>query len=351
MSGDVEMNAVVISDLHAHNNWPFSKTLPDGRNSRFVDLLNVLDQVKDFIERVKPKDLLILGDLTHRRHFINFALYNELMEKIYTLTERVNFTTILTGNHDLESDTVHSLYAFNHLPNTEVIDEPEVVVLGDSTPVYVVPYLPSPMAVSDAIVHAPTGMPLLSHYAAEGVKLETDYYLESPLKLGELGKFPLTLFGHVHRPSVHVNPRVIYVGAPMHFDFGDLGDRYMYHVTDLAMEGDGTFVAEPLDFPRFVTAVWPKLPVTERPGFLRLLDVPAGKIEEAKRAALDAGWLDVIALEGALPPEIREAIAGGLTINEDLLIAHIEKRCPDLLADEKARLLDEGLALLREARR
>jgi len=345
------MNAVVISDLHAHTSWPFSKTLPDGRNSRFADLLNILDQVRVFIETTKPTDLLILGDLTHRRHFINFALYNDLMAVIARLAAMVERTTILVGNHDLESNDVHSLYPYSFLPNTAVVEEPERVRLADGSDAYAIPYMPDPLAVAAAVEHAPSGIPLFAHYAAEGVPLESDYYLESPLKLGELGKFPLTLFGHVHRPSMHVNPRVIYVGAPLHFDFGDVGDRYMYYVTDLAMQGDGTVVAQPLDFPVFVTSMWPKLPVTERRGFLRLLDVPAGKIEEAKQAAVGAGWMDVVALEGALPPEIREAIAGGLAINDDLLRAHIAKRCPDLLTDEKQRLLDEGLALLQEARR
>ncbi len=40
------MISLVVSDLHAHAWTRFATTLPDGTNSRFAVLLDVLDQVE-----------------------------------------------------------------------------------------------------------------------------------------------------------------------------------------------------------------------------------------------------------------------------------------------------------------
>src|SRR3990167_9021581 len=86
------MNALVITDLHAHAAWPFSRPLPNGRSSRFQDLLNVLAQVEQRIEAEGVRDLIVAGDVTHRRHFVTFRLYNDLMAALARLAERVTRT-------------------------------------------------------------------------------------------------------------------------------------------------------------------------------------------------------------------------------------------------------------------
>ncbi len=340
------MNALVVTDLHAHTAWPFSKPLSNGRPSRFQDLLDVLDQVRGYVEQYKPDDLLILGDLTHRRHFISFSLYNDLMSAIYDLTVRVKQTTILVGNHDLESGAVHSLYPFSFLPNTIVIDRPRVVTLSDGVDaVYAVPYLDDPLAVSAAFQDAPSELPVLAHYAAEGVQLETDYWLESPLKIGELARFPLVLFGHVHKPSEQLDGQVVYVGAPMHFDFGDHGPRRALLVKN------GTWIPLPLTAPVFETARWPRLPRAEgQPGYLRIMDVPRGQLEEAKAYAVNLGWLDSVAYEAALPVEVRAALEQGLVVDEGLLRDYVRRRCPTMGQEDQEALVHDGIAYLQEAR-
>jgi len=340
---DGHMNLLFLTDLHAHTAWPFSRPLENGRPSRFQDLLNVLTQVEQVLERERITDLVLGGDLTHRRHFINFALYNDLMAAIWRLTVRVKATHILVGNHDYETDTTHSLYAFNFLPHTQVYDQPTQARLSTGEEVIMVPYLHDANRMAYTFEQIPP-LPVFGHYAAEGVPLETDYWLDMPLKLGELARFPRVIFGHIHKPSEQLDGRVINVGAPMHFDFGDHGPRYC-----LLLQGDQA-TRVPLEAPVFATVKWPRIPRSTVRGYLRILDVPGPKMVEAREAALDAGWMDAVALEGALPPEVREAITGGLVVDQALLAAYVQRRCPDLPAEEQVVLVEEGLGLLKEAR-
>lgn len=341
------MRAYVISDLHAHVGWPFSYTLPSGRPSRFQELLDVLTQVEQQLETRPVDDLLILGDLTHRRHFISFKLLNPLWDALHRLAERVKQTTILVGNHDYEDDQTHSLHVFRGLPNTVVVDQPRVVTLADGREaVFALPYLYDPRAVAEAVEKAPTGMPLIGHYGAEGCPLETDYWLDSPLKIGELARFPLVLFGHIHKPSEQLGGRVQNCGAIMSFDFGDHGQRG-------ALRVDGSSVERVwLQSPQMVTAKWPRVPLPPAEGgYLRLVDVPGEQVVAAQEEAARIGWRGCLPLERGLPEAVREAVLVGLVVNEQLLVDYVARTLPDLDAAEQRAVVAEGLAILEATRR
>ena len=340
------MNALILSDLHAHTSWPFSHPLPDGTPSRFQDLLNVLAQAERMMEENNVDALFLLGDLTHRRHFINFRLYNALLRQVARLTMRVKRAFLIPGNHDYEDTATHSLYAFAYLPNVTLVDEPRIVAAAHMNDILLVPWMPDVSRIVTAFERCPRTIGAMAHYAAEGAPMETDWWLESPLKLGEVGELPWTIFGHVHKPSEQLNGRVQYVGAPMHFDFGDHGPRGGLRYVDGIVERVW-FTA-----PQFATAKYPRIP---RPpaggGYLRITDVPAAEAVDVRTSALQMGWLDATTIEAALPPEIREAVLSGLILNEALLADYVRRRCPDMQPGEQALLVTEGLTLLQEARR
>lgn len=342
----IPWSALIVSDLHAHTAHPFSRPLPNGRPSRFQDLLDVLDSIETLARREQVSDLLILGDLTHRRHFINWRLYNALYRKLATLAATVERTTILAGNHDYEDETTHSLSVLMGLPNVHVIDEPFRPALSTGDRIQAIPYLHDPLAVSNALLAAPVGLPLVMHYAFEGVPLESDYWLPSPLKIGQASKFPIVFNGHIHKPSIQKvgSTDVVNVGAPMHFDFGDAGERYVT-LTDWK-----TYERVPLSAPTFHTAKWPRVPSPNGAGFLRILGVPKAKLVDAKEMAVKMGWTDAVALEESLPEAVREAISSGLVLDRALLERHVAKECPDLPADQQTELVDEGLYFLTKVR-
>ena len=329
------MKSLILTDLHAHMNFPFARPGADGLPDRFHDLMSILMQAATLIEQHVVDVLLLGGDLTHRRHAIPFRLFNALQARISLLTEMVKHTVILVGNHDYEDAETHSLAAFQYWPHVTVMAQPQMIGLGDDW--FMLPYLHDAEAVARAVEMAPSDVFFLGHYATEGVPLETSYWLPSPLKLGEMAKFRRAFFGHIHKPSDLLDGRVINVGAPLHMDFGDVGDRYA-----VLVDGD-TYTRLPLQFPRFMTAKFPRIPMPAvHSGYLRIQGVPAAAAQEVRQQALALGWRDCLTDQEILPEETRVLLASGTLVNRELLAAHVARRCPEMPEAEQQELVEVG---------
>jgi len=345
------VNALVISDLHAHDSWPFSRPLPNGLPSRFQDLLNVCDQVVQILDQGKYTDLFILGDLLHRRHFVRFSLLNPLYDAIFRMARRVKKVVMIPGNHDFETHDVHSLHIFGQLPGVDVVNKPMVTRLSNGEEVFMLPWSNDPHIQVHAVEHAPS-LPFFGHYGAEGCPLETDYWLEAPIKVGELARFPLTVFGHIHKPGVQLDGKIQYVGAPMHFDFGDHGDRGVLSVRG---HGGGIRVERiNLVSPKMITARHPRIPLPPNPGggYLRLMEVPPNTLVEAREEALRLGWLDCIPIAKQMPDALRDELEAAHLAGAAVDRPMIERYVARLQLDEKESkaMVEEGVAILEASR-
>jgi DNA repair exonuclease SbcCD nuclease subunit len=350
MRNNAASGAIIISDLHGHN-WPrFATTLPDGTNSRFADLINVLDQVEDFIVERKPRYLIIEGDLTHRRYYVQFSVYTVLMAWIIRMREIHGVIVIcLVGNHDIESEGVHSLGPLA-LAGICVVDRPQALDLDDFGPQWFVPYM-SGNRIPD-FFHA-TGVPyrkdqfVFLHYCLDGKILSNEFAVPSPLKKSDLDGFEKIFFGHIHSPSVEDDGRIVYVGAPLHFDFGDVGKRYAWY-----LHPSGVVEACPLRFPPFITATYPKLPVPplETSGFLRVLDTPRQMFADVKKAALESGWRDVMPVEQRVPDEAIKAITSAtVMVSDEMVREYVASQYPDVSEATRREIVEQGLDYLRIA--
>jgi len=351
------MSILLFGDLHAHN-WPrFSHQLEDGANSRLAQQLNVLDQIDDYIKLKKPHTLIFMGDLTHRRYFVQFSVLAPIRQKILELAYAVHETLLMVGNHDIEDKEgrYHSLSVFQGLEdqaNIHVIDQPVFRRFRQSEQrFFACPYMTG-NGVVEAVAQAAHSLVVqgrepigLFHYSAEGKVLESDYMLPSVLTQEQLAPFRKVFFGHVHNPSE--DDRLVYVGAPMHFDFGDLGQRYcvLYDEQTQAVEW------LPLKYPKFVTTMYPKLPVKSddgQEGFLRMLGVPAKEFVELKTTALECGWTEVVLMEEELPQQIQTFVAQHLSIDEGLLKDYVTRQLPDLVEADVQRVVDQGVEYIRK---
>jgi 3',5'-cyclic AMP phosphodiesterase CpdA len=356
------MSLLVVSDLHAHSAHQFTRRLPDGTDTRFQDILSVFRQTEAYLDQYRPTHLILLGDLTHRRHAISFALYNPLVDSIERLVKRCVGVILVTGNHDLESDQHNALHPLGLIPGVQVVEEPMSLPLplGGG---YFIPYSYDEPSVVKAFDAAPSDVPLFAHFAASGVQLEDDYRLDSVVHAGTLSRFPYVVFGHVHRPSTACagcgdlpldavsgpcptcqksTGRIIYVGAPLHFTFGDQGPRF-----GLLIQDDGTKVRLPFAFPPFVTGTWPRVAKPATPGYLRLRGVPADRLLEARERALALGWLDVATQEAETPKGVFETASAGLEITPAWLESYVTEQRPGLDPDGRAALVEEGWRWLR----
>ena len=133
---------LIASDLHAHSWSRFATTLPNGTNSRVADLWKIFDQLESYIEEWRPTYVIIPGDLTHRRYFVQFSIYTELMRRITRLREEYGVGIIvLVGNHDVESEGHHSLGPLKFIEGVEVIDEPRWIDLWENVRTFFCPYM------------------------------------------------------------------------------------------------------------------------------------------------------------------------------------------------------------------
>lgn len=337
------MSLLVTSDLHAHA-WPrFATTMADGRNSRFCDLLRVLDQIENLVEEYGADALAILGDLTHQRYFVRFSIYTPLAAWLVKMRAKMP-VIVLKGNHDEETETTHSLGPLA-LAGITVIDEPRFVNLPNRDPALFVPYM------SSGIEHAvrDSGPEIFLHYALDGkVMTGGEYALTTSLKLSDLDGFDRIVLGHVHAPSVEHDARVIYVGAPLHFDFGDTGDRYCWLFPD-----DGEPLRIKLGAPKFVTTSYPRIGTAplEYSGFLRVLNTPASLFEDVKRAARDQGWLDCLPIEERMPDEAVRVLSSAIMADEHVVRAWVDRQYANLPVHEREPIIAFGLDCLREAQR
>ena len=347
------MSRIITGDWHAHNWNKFSMILEDGRNSRFQDLLNVLDQISGYIDEYKPEEMIHLGDWTHRRHFISFSVLLPLLEKTVALCNKVGRSYFLVGNHDWEDSARYSSVGLLGMVSSLsshpvcVIDGPSTIIVGKK-PLLFVPYLPGD-GVVDAVLESSRNISkkihrAFIHYAAEGKMLESEYQLPSLLRKTGLCHIERTYFGHVHNPSEEGS--LVYVGAPMHFDFGDSGPRYC-----VLEEDDGGIKWLPLSYPRFVTCSYPRVPAKsfDERGFLRVLGAPAREFQEIIGSAKSMGWDQVAPMEASVPPELVLALTSSLQVDRGLLENYVTEKYPDLSGLGRQSLIDWGVDCLKRA--
>ncbi|GAI86653.1 unnamed protein product [marine sediment metagenome] len=90
---------VVWSDLHSHNYARYSTPI-NGVNSRLVDGLNVIHEVKDFCVENTVKNAFFLGDLFHARFKIDVEVFNAVYSALAKFQDEGIMLWLLAGNHD-----------------------------------------------------------------------------------------------------------------------------------------------------------------------------------------------------------------------------------------------------------
>lgn len=247
------MKIVLWSDVHCHLHRAFAR-YEGGTNSRLADGLRVIDQVT---EVVKGCDCSIfLGDLFHVPA-PPAPVFNEVYERIKKLTDAKPLI-MLAGNHDLRGQYYSGdprdipFLKFLRFPGVHGVRIFEVEDTGTSinlggTSVFGFNHRREAEA-AELIAKAGPHDVLVMHQDVYGADNDAGREFRGGLRPDDLRKFTWTFTGHVHRPRI-IEERVVVVGAGLHIDFGDSGDRCFF-VLDTE-KGE----VEPVEttFPRFVT--------------------------------------------------------------------------------------------------
>lgn len=347
-------DALLIGDLHLHNWTRFATTLPDGRNSRFAQQQAVLDRIEDIADEIKPQYLIQFGDALHQRGRVTFSVYEPFVQWLSWQVGVGREVILFPGNHDEESVGVTSMGVLKFIEGVTVIDRPFWQVLDGIGAVFVVPYRHGQdvgkVVREAALPRGASGSGLVfTHYGLHGTPLTTEYALESSLTTSDVTEhFERGVAGHVHAPG-HVGSHFLDLGAVMHYDFGDRGPRYVWHMTGSPSTG---FKFEPIEIPapQFVTATYPRISAPpEHGGFLRVLGVPAAQFDEiAKHAVHDLGWLGCEPVEATMAPEAVAALSSAILVDEGMVTEYVSRVYAAESEAYRAEMITFGLACLRE---
>ena len=185
--------------------------LADGARDRYR-LSFVANELPKLIEKYKPDQLLVLGDITEAKDAHPAPLVNEIVDIFYNLSQQCE-VIILQGNHDfLHKEHPYFQFVSNfknvHWVATSVIKE--------------------------NCLWLPHTRDYKSDWAGINLKDDYDFVFAHNIFTGvnaanghALAGIPPTIFGSntvisgdVHEPQI-VNGNVIYVGSPFTTDFGD----------------------------------------------------------------------------------------------------------------------------------
>lgn len=262
---------VVFSDFHAHNFKAYSRLSSHGTkflNSRLVDSLEVLSEIREYCGKNRIKAVLFGGDLFHTRQ----AVRTDVITSVHSEILRFNMDGIalgmIPGNHDYANKrgNIHSLSLLTQLPEVRVISYPERIFFDDFI-VYGLPYTESLEHARDHLVSLglaaeedanDTSCPkiLLAHLGMQGARVGSDYVLVSDGDVGVADvpeeDFDLCLFGHFHEhQKLFKNGWVI--GATHQHNWGDSGgSRGFLHVTIDTETRKVDIKQIPTNAPRFV---------------------------------------------------------------------------------------------------
>jgi DNA repair exonuclease SbcCD nuclease subunit len=264
------MRLLIFADVHSHAFRPYSEILPNGRNSRLQDTLDILEQIYYICRNQEVDGVLCGGDLFHARSVLNVATFNDVYEAIAKIKTAVKFFVLLVGNHDQSNKlgTIHSTKTFGAV--VDVIDQPKWYIgeaEEETVNIFAVPFMDSKEQIVEAIN---TGLNtysgdrensatlLLGHFGVSGAEPGANFVLKS----GDLPTLPdlkpqffdQVFLGHYHMPQEPL-PNVRFVGAPMQHNWGDakqVRGIWLYDTTPGA--GYATPYMQSLVAPNFVRA-------------------------------------------------------------------------------------------------
>lgn len=368
------MKILFFSDLHAHAFRAYSTMMPNGRNSRLQDTLNILQQIGKIATEQEVDGILFGGDMFHIRPGVGsmkIPTFNAVFDAVARLKVGRDFVGLLVGNHDQgnRAGTEHSIYAFGSIAT--VMDQCAWYTFEgghQQIHVFAVPARADRTTLAQAIDQGVReGMKgfgddkvpriMLGHMGIDGAVVGSNFVLrdEHLVRPHELqyGAFKQVFLGDYHKPQ-KVIENVQYIGATHHHNWSDEGQLRGCLIWDT-----GTNVIEfhHLYAPHFVKCPieeWEDLDlVWAHDGFVRITYdyfVPQMKQDEIIDRLRGAGVRSVEFFPNAQAG--KTDVDTGSTFNptmdqESMVEAYVQAEMPEELDDEM--LLSMGHDIFAQA--
>ena len=225
------MDFVITGDIHLHPYTDFA-TVTDGMNSRLLDGLNVVRQMKDYCIENDVKKMIVNGDTYQDRLNIEtdtlFHVY-EVFEEVQRAGIEVIFNT---GNHD-QHDKAGTIYTTKALSKLGIVVHEPTIIGTPDTAFYVIPFAYDVTPVKDKIKEfaklarkeSKHSTVLLLHQGVNGAFVGPyDFVMKENLTIKDCMSqhFDWVILGHYHKFQM-LNSNTFYTGSPMELNFGERG--------------------------------------------------------------------------------------------------------------------------------
>jgi len=251
---------VLFSDLHAHGFKHYSSINSQGHNTRLVDAVNCVKQVISHAIDIKADLVLFGGDLFHVRKNISVEAFNLVYDAFLDLKKKSDIPLFMIhGNHDqvdrLGKD--HSIYSFKSL--AVVANDRDVYPIkgasGKAYEIAAIPYTDDLSQVEEIVGKKRSKKAtniFLGHLGIQGAKIGSDFVYSNPNDptTGNLkpNSYDALFLGHFHLHQ-ELASNAWYIGAPLHHNWGDVGDSRGFLVYDTDAR---TVERKYLNAPKFV---------------------------------------------------------------------------------------------------
>ncbi len=360
---------LLFSDLHAHNFQYGSKRVQIAEerpgwnhygtfNSRLLDTLAVLDEIKDYAVAHGITTILFGGDLFHRRQVYHTDVFNLVFEKFTEMSSMGLTFLMIPGNHDYADRVgmVHALQPFDTIENVHVSGLVMPRLWTSECEVLCVPYTPDLDTACSNLRFAgqmadDSDVPtiLLAHLGMQGARVGSDYILvtDGDVKVADVPHQSFTgcFFGHYHEHQ-QLFANGWYIGSTHEHNWGDSGGtRGFLHAR--VYKDKIAFHRIETDAPKFVTIDGDDAPEYRDKDFVRIyVDTPSRSV--IRRVRQQLGREDVEVIPRLDKPEIVLTLEASQLDPETAMGAWVTANPPDEI--DPTLMLDAGRAFLRDAR-
>jgi DNA repair exonuclease SbcCD nuclease subunit len=248
----------MIADLHASNKLPYARPIENGMTDRLEQQIKLLHAFSQSATEYKAQAIYVLGDLFDKSLIDAVTLTHTMQEVVSWKLP----THILPGNHDAATikGGRFTVEAFG------VIGHDHLHVMGDSKPlaptewlrIWAIPYMPvaatrEHIAAIRAKLDKSKKNVLMIHNSVLGAT-HLGWTCDEGLLAEDVcgGGFDWTFAGHFHDTQRFGKKETgLYLGAPMHHHFGDVGRKAGYWMVEFKEDGACKSKFIPTSIPRF----------------------------------------------------------------------------------------------------
>jgi DNA repair exonuclease SbcCD nuclease subunit len=227
------MRIAITADWHYDDYPNLVSAMKGSVSSRAADISKAINWIGNTCKENKVDELMVLGDLPHKRDLISVPIYNMLVNDIQTLSLNQPIK-IVVGNHDqtTKGGKDNSLQPLSKIKNVGVYKN----ICTDDFRYY----LPYREKYTELWTHGvPESYILFGHMGIAGARMsgfENAKSAETTAEELHLEEVIAGFFGHYH---IHqqIAKRAWYVGAPLQHSFRDVNNKCGFMVVDIDEDG------------------------------------------------------------------------------------------------------------------